>query len=96
MNVAILGLLGLVIAGIWVMACAARRMSRPGQIVVGLVAVYALAGAVVAFLDGYRPTGDWRGGVVEGAFIVLYGLVATGIVWAVDKAATRFRTSSPA
>lgn len=92
----IVAILGLVLAGIWVMARAARRMSRPGQIVVGLVAAYALAGAVVAFFDGYRPTGDWRGGVVEGALIVLYGLVTAGIVWVVDQTATRFRTSSPA
>jgi hypothetical protein len=87
-------ILGLLITGVWVMARAARRMSRPGRIVVGLIAVYALVGAVVAFLDAYRPTGDWRGGIVEGSFIVLYGLVAAGIVWAVDKAAKRLRASS--
>jgi hypothetical protein len=45
-------------------------------------------------LDAYRPTGDWGGGIFEGSFIVLYGLVAAGIVWAVDKAAKRLRASS--
>ena len=47
------------------------------------------------FLDAYRPTGDWRGGLVEVAFVVLYGLVAAGIVWTVEKAAKRFRATSP-
>jgi hypothetical protein len=87
-------ILSLLITGVWVMARAARRMSRPGRIVVGLIAVYALVGAVVAFLDAYRPADDWRGGIFEASFIVLYGLVAAGIVWAVDKAAKRLRASS--
>lgn len=92
---AIAAILGLLVAGVWFMARAARRMSRAGQIVAGLVAVYTFVGTVVAFLDAYRPTGDWRGALVEGAFLVLYGLVAAGIVWAVDKGAKRFRARAP-
>jgi len=68
-------------------------MSKPGKIVVGLVAVWTGIFAVVAFLDAYRPTGDWRGGVFEGSFTVIYGLVAAGIVWGVDKTARRIRTT---
>ena len=79
--------------GVWVTACAAKRMSKPGKIVVGLVAVWTGIFAVVAFLDAYRPTGDWRGGVFEGSFTVIYGLVAAGIVWGVDKTARRIRTT---
>jgi hypothetical protein len=87
-------ILSLLFTGVWVMAGAARRMSRPGRIVTGLIAVYVLFGAFVAFVDAYRPTGDWRGGIFEGSFIVLYGLVAAGLVWAVDKAAKRLRAHS--
>ena len=93
--VATLGFVGLVIAGVWVMACAAKRMSRPAKISVGLVAVWTTVFAMVAFLDAYRPNGDWRGGVVEASLAVLYGLVGSGIVWAVDRAAKRLRPSSP-
>jgi hypothetical protein len=88
-------ILGILIAGVTVMARAAGRMSRPGRIVVGLVAVWTIGVSIVVFLDAYRPTGDWRGGFVEVAFVVLYGLVAAGVVWAVDKTARRLRTSSP-
>jgi len=93
--VATLGFVGLVIAGVWVMARAAKRMSRPAKIAVGFVAVWTTVFAMVAFLDAYRPSGDWRGGVVEASFAVLYGLVGSGVVWAVDKAAKRLRLSSP-
>jgi hypothetical protein len=34
--------------------------------------------------------------VVEASFAVMYGLVISGIVWAVDKAAKRLRAGSPA
>jgi hypothetical protein len=87
-------ILGLLTAGVWVMARAAKRMSRAGRVVVGLVAVWTVGFAIVAFLDAYRPTGDWRGGVVEGSFAVLYGLVAAGVVWAVDRASKRLRAGS--
>lgn len=93
--VATIGFVGLVIAGVWVVARAARRMSRPGKIAVGLVGLWTTVFAMVAFLDAYRPNGDWRGGVVEASFAVLYGLVGSGIVWALDKAAKRLRPSSP-
>jgi hypothetical protein len=83
------------VAGVWVMARAAKRMSKPGKVVVGIVAVWTLVASVPVFLDAYRPTGDWRGGLFEVAFVVLYGLVAAGIVWAVDKTARRFRASAP-
>ena len=88
-------ILGVLVAGVWVMARATKQMSMPGRIVVGLVAVWTLGAAVPVFLDAYRPTGDWRGGLVEVAFVVLYGLVAAGIVWAVEKAAKRFRATAP-
>ena len=88
-------ILGILTAGVWVIARAAKRMSRPGRIVVGLVTVWTIGVSIVVFLDTYRPTGDWRGGLVTVAFVVLYGLVAAGIVWAVDKTASRFRASSP-
>lgn len=87
---------GSLIAGVWVMARAARRMSRPGRIVLGLVAAWTSVVAVVVFRDTYRPYGDWRGGLVSVAFVVLYGVAAAGVVWAVDRAARRFRASSPA
>ena len=92
MYVAILGVL---VAGVWVMARAAKQISKRGRIVVALVAVSTLGAAVPVFLDAYRPTGDWRGGLVEVAFVVLYGLVAAGIVWAVERAAKRLRAISP-
>jgi len=91
----LLAYLVILIAGVRLMARTAKRMSKPGRIVVGLVAVWASAFAIVAFLDAYRPTGDWRGGAVEASFAVVYGLVAAGIVWAVDTTAKRFRPSSP-
>ena len=93
--VAILGFVGLVIAGVWTIARAAKRMSRPAKIAVGLVAVWTTVFAIVAFLGAFRPRDDWRGGVLEASFAVAYGLVGSGIVWAVDKAAKRLRLSSP-
>jgi len=86
----------ILVAGVWVIARAAKRMSKPGRIAVGLVAVWTIGGATVTSLDAYRPTGDWRGSVVAASFVVLYGLVAAGIVWGVEKTSKRFRTSSPA
>jgi hypothetical protein len=91
-----LAILGSLSAGVWVLARAARRMSRPGRIVVGLVAAWTSVVAVVVFLDTDRPYGDWRGGLASVAFVVLYGLIAAGIVWAVDRTARRLRASSPA
>jgi hypothetical protein len=73
------------IAGIRIAIRGAKGMSRPGRIVVVLVAVWTIGGAVVGFVDVYTPTGDWRGGVVEASFAALYGLVAAGIVWAVEQ-----------
>jgi hypothetical protein len=70
-------------------------MSQAGRIVVGLVAVWTIAGAAVTFLDAYRPARDWGGSVAEASFVVLYGLVAAGIILAVDRTAKRFRASSP-
>ena len=90
-----LAILGILFAWGTGMARAATRMSRPAKIVVGLVAVWTVAFAIVAFLDGYRPTGDWGGSLVEAAFAVLYGLVAATIVWAVDKTAKRIWAGSP-
>jgi hypothetical protein len=91
----IIAYLVILIAGVRVVAHAATRMSRLGRIVVGLVAVWTIGGAIATFLDAYRPTGDLGGSFVEASFIVLYGLVAAGIVLAVDKTAKRFRTTSP-
>ena len=88
--------LGVLLAGVVFIARAATRMSRPGRLVVGLVAVWTIGVSIVVFLDAYRPTGDWRGGLIEVAFVVLYGLLAAGVVWAVDKTARWFRASSPA
>jgi hypothetical protein len=90
-----IAILGVLVVGVRVMARAAKQMSKPGRIVVEVAAVWASVFAIVAFLDAYRPTGDWRGGLVEVAFVVLYGLVAAGIVWTVEKAAKRFRATSP-
>jgi FtsH-binding integral membrane protein len=89
-------ILGILFAGVWVVARAVRRMSKPARIVVGLVAVWTLVVGVVVFLDAYRPTGDWLGGLVSVAFVVLYGLVAAGIVWVVDATVRRFRAPSVA
>jgi len=91
-----LAILGILIAWGTAMARAAKHMSKPARIAVGLVAVWTVAFAIVAFLDGYRPTGDWGGALVEAAFVVLYGLVAATVVWAVDKTAKRFWAGSPA
>jgi Na+/melibiose symporter-like transporter len=91
----LVAIVGILIAGVSVVARAAKRMSRPGRIVVGLVAVWTVGAAITVFVDADRPTGDWRGGVVAGSFVVLYGLVAAGIVWVVDKAAKRLRSPSP-
>jgi len=90
-----LAILGLLIAGVMALARDARRMSRPGRIIVGLIAAWTIVGAIVVVLDAYRPTGDWGGSAVEGLFVLLYGLVAAGIVWAVDRVATRLRATSP-
>jgi hypothetical protein len=89
-----LAILGLLIAGVLVMARAAKRMSRPGRIIVGLIAAWTIVGAIAVFLDAYRPTGDWGGSAVQGLFLVLYGLFAAGIVWVFDSAARRLRTTS--
>lgn len=87
---------GIVITGVVVIARATTRMTRPGRIVVWLIASWASVGAIAAFLDAYRPAGDWLGGALEGSFIVLYGLVASAIVWAVDRGVRHFRATAPA
>jgi hypothetical protein len=69
-------------------------MSKPARVVVALVAVWTTAGSILVLLDLYRPTGDWRGSLVSACFVVLYGLVAAGVVWAIDKTAKRLRTTS--
>jgi hypothetical protein len=88
--------LGILIVGVLAVSRAAKRMSKPARIVVALVVVWTIVGATAVFLDAYRPAGDWGGSAVEGLFVVLYGLIAAGIVWAVDRAAKRCRATSPA
>jgi multisubunit Na+/H+ antiporter MnhB subunit len=58
--------------------------------------VWTMVFATIAFLDAYRPGGDWRGGVVEASFAVLYGLAGSGTVWALDRLTKRPRRTSPA
>jgi hypothetical protein len=88
-------LLAILVAGVWVVSRAAKRMTRPGRIIVAVIALWTIWDAVVVFLDAYRPTGDWGGGIVEAAFIVVYGLVAAVIVLGVDKGVRRFRAAAP-
>jgi hypothetical protein len=88
--------LAVLIAGVVLIARAAPRMTKPGRILVGIVAAWTIIGAIAVFLDAYRPTGDWGGSIVESGFAVLYGLVAAGIVLAIDKIARRFRAASVA
>jgi hypothetical protein len=53
--------LGIVITGVVVMGRATTRMTRPGRILVWLIALWATVSGIAAFLDVYRPTGDWLG-----------------------------------
>jgi hypothetical protein len=64
-------------------------MSRPGRIVLLLIAV-ATVGAALAAYFVYRNSTDGQGGALWG-ILILYGLVGAGIVWGVDAAVRRFR-----
>lgn len=88
-------LLAMLVTGVWFVARAAKRMTRPGRIIVAVIALWTAVAAVVAFLDGYRPTGAWGGGTFEAAFMVVYGLVAAAVVLGVDKSVRRFRAAAP-
>lgn len=88
--------LAIVITAVVAMARATTRMSRPGRIFAWLIAAWAIAAAIAVFVDAYRPTGDWKGGALEASFVVVYGLVASGIVWVVDTGVRRFRAPSTA
>ena len=84
----------LLITAIVLIARATRRMSTPGRIIVGVVAAWTIFSAIAVFLDAYRPTGDWGGSIVESGFVVVYGLVAAGLVLAIDKGVRRLRAAS--
>ena len=81
----VLEYLGLLIVGVVVVVRATRRMSRPATIVVGVLGVWTIAGTIAVFLDLDR-SGDWRGGALSSSFVVVYGVVGAGVVWAIDRA----------
>ena len=88
-------ILAAVIGGVVLIARAATRMSRPARIIVAVIAMWTIFDAIGAFLNGYQPNGDWVGGLWASAFEVLYGLIAAGIVLAVDTVVKRRRATSP-
>jgi ABC-type Co2+ transport system permease subunit len=79
--------LGLVFvtAGVFLVARRRKNLSRPGRIAVVVIAAWACLGATAVFLDDVRHGGDWGGGIVQGASIVLYGLIGCAVVWAVER-----------
>jgi hypothetical protein len=86
-------LLAVLITAIVLISRAATRMTKPGRIIVGIVAVWTIFAAIAVFIAS-RPTGDWVGGFVESGFVVVYGVVAAAIVLAIDKVVRLFRAAS--
>ena len=68
-----------------------RRLTRPGRLLVGIVAVWTVAAAIAVFVQELQPGDDWWGAFVSSSFIVLYGLVACGVVFLVDSLVRRLR-----
>jgi hypothetical protein len=89
-------IVALLIAAVVLIVRAAPRMTKPGRIIVAIVGAWTIVAAIGVFLDAYRPTGDWGGSIVESGFVVVYGLVAAGVVLAIDKVVRRIRATSMA
>ena len=64
-------------------------MSRPGRIVLLLIALATVAGTLAAYFANRNST-DGQGGALW-PLLLFYGLLGAGIVWIVDKAIRRFR-----
>jgi hypothetical protein len=76
--------LGLIALGVVLVARGWKHLRRPGRIAIAVIAVWTAVAATAVVLNDVRHWGDFGGGVFQGAFMVLYGLMGCAIVWAVD------------